>query len=251
MIPRAVLFDLGQTLIDYRLQTAADWGDLLRARLVHLHPRFRALAPALDDDLPGFVARAVEAMWPGQRINHSGKAWHFRDRLRAALAPYGYDGDDPDDLEALSESFYQPIRASTALYPETPGVLAALRAAGLPLAIVSNTPWDFPGRFPQGDMRLWKIDHHFQALVLSGDIPWRKPNREFMLLAARQLGVEPEHCLVVGDSLRADVAGAQAAGMTSVWVNRDSRVPPAEAPEPDYTVAAVSDILPTVFGLQQ
>jgi len=249
MTARAVLFDLGQTLIDYRLQTSADWGDVLRARLVHLYPRFRALATALDDDLPRFVARAVEAMWPGQQINHSGKAWHFRERLRAALEPYGYDGGDPNELEALSESFYEPIRAATALYPETSETLAALRAVGLPLAIISNTPWDFPGRFPQGDMRLWRIDHYFHALVLSGDIPWRKPNREFMLLAARQLGVEAEHCLVVGDSLRADVAGAQAAGMPSVWVNRDSRVPPPEAPEPDYAVAALSDALPIIFGL--
>lgn len=57
----------------------------------------------------------------------------------------------------------------------------------------------------------------FQALVCEGDYQNSKPHPEPFLLAARQLGVAPERCLVFEDS-DLGIQAATAAGMTSVKV---------------------------------
>ena len=54
--------------------------------------------------------------------------------------------------------------------------------------------------------------------------------------AAEALGVEPGDAWHVGDSLSADVAGANAAGLGAVWLNRDGLVRRGGDPEPDHDI---------------
>ncbi len=63
------------------------------------------------------------------------------------------------------------------------------------------------------------------AIVSSDEVAAGKPAPDVYLLAASRLGVAPERCLVVEDSLNGVRAG-KAAGMTVVLVPNDS-VPPA------------------------
>jgi len=57
--------------------------------------------------------------------------------------------------------------------------------------------------------------------------------------------VELETCLVVGDSLKADIAGARAAGMKCVWVNREGL---AGGDEADWVVGDLQGV-PDVMRL--
>ena len=218
---RAVLFDLGQTLLEYPGNTHEFWREFLEQRLAAMHPLFQEMAGAIDGDTQSFVERAMDIVWPERKINMSGKSWHFGERMRALLAACGREECTDGECQRLTEAFYEPIGAATKRYPETLGVLEALRQSGTRMAIISNAPWDVPGRLLRADMRRWEIERFFDVFVTSGEVPWRKPHPEFMWAAARELGVEPETCLVVGDSLKADIAGARAAGMRCVWVNRD------------------------------
>ncbi len=238
---RAVLFDLGYTLLDYSLEST--WREFLPARLEEIHPLVRAEAEGVPISADEFASAAAR-MIGGERareIEQSGRSCHFADRLRAALAAAGASCDD-DALGRLTAAFCEPIRAASSLYAETEETLEALCDAGTRLAIVSNTYWDVPGRFVRGDMERWEIDGYFQAMIFSGDVPWRKPNPEFMLAAARELDVEPEECLVVGDSLKADIAGARAAGMRSVWINREGVPLSAGEPRPDWIITTLVEV---------
>jgi HAD superfamily hydrolase (TIGR01509 family) len=242
---RAILFDLGQTLLTYPGNTTEYWREFLRTRLAAMHPLFRRAITELEEK-ETFSARAMDVVWPGHEISMKGRSWHFRDRLRALFTEYHAECGE-QDLERLTDAFYEPIAAETRRYPETLGVLRRLREEGLLLAVISNAPWDVPGRLLCGDMERWEINGYFDVLVMSGDVPWRKPNPEFMLAAARELRVTPGECLVVGDSLPADIAGARAAGMRSVWVNRDAAASPAEAPMPDWEIDSLAE-LPKLVG---
>lgn len=48
---------------------------------------------------------------------------------------------------------------------------------------------------------------------------------------------------MVGDSLEHDIAGARAAGIRTVWVNRVQRVHAAGDPEPDHVISDLADLL--------
>jgi phosphoglycolate phosphatase len=56
--------------------------------------------------------------------------------------------------------------------------------------------------------------------IVSGDsLPQRKPHPDPLLLAARQLGLDPDQCVYVGDAFR-DIEAGRAAGMrtvTALW----------------------------------
>jgi HAD superfamily hydrolase (TIGR01509 family) len=241
MTYRAVLFDLGQTLLEYPGNTHQFWRGFLERRLADMKMEFEEIAP-IEHEAPAFVEHAMDVMWPERKVNMSGRSWHFGERLQALAASYGAGPCTDGQCERITDLFYAPIGAGTRRYPETLQVLDALRAAGVRMAIISNAPWDVPGRLLVRDMERWEIAGYFDAMVMSGDVPWRKPNPEFMWEAARQLGVEPSECLVVGDSLRADIAGARAAAMRCAWVRRDATEMAGDDPQPDEIVVNLSEL---------
>lgn len=95
---------------------------------------------------------------------------------------------------------------------EIPGCGAAMAALRLPKAVASSTGADFL----QEKLRLTGLLAAFDPHVYSSDLVGRaKPHPDIFLYAAERLGVEPERCLAVEDSVNG-VRSARAAGMT-VW----------------------------------
>lgn len=101
--------------------------------------------------------------------------------------------------------------AMFALRPEALGVIAALRARGLAIGLVSDCTIELPEAWP--------------GLPLSGlvDMPvfsctegMRKPDPRLFRKVAAGLAVEPAACLYVGDGGGGELAGAAAVGMVAV-----------------------------------
>ena len=241
MTIRAILFDLGNTLLEYA--QAGRWREFRLKRLEEMYPAVREelgvigisageFAASMGEVIGGEKARAIEA---------SGRSWHFAERLREGLAAVGLRADE-SALERLTGIFYEPIRAGTKPYPETREMLGRLRSLGTKLAIITNSPWDTPGRLLRGDLERWGLAGFFQAFICSGDVPWRKPNPAFMLAAAAALGVSAKDCLGVGDSPETDIAGARAAGMRSAWVNREGRPQREGGSGPDFVIGDLRQV---------
>ncbi len=90
--------------------------------------------------------------------------------------------------------------------PEMPGLtsfLDSLDASGIKSAIVSGGHRGYIERL----IEMLGIAKRFQYIVSADDIPYRKPDPEPFLLAAKELGVRPDECLVIEDSY----SGCQAA----------------------------------------
>lgn len=69
--------------------------------------------------------------------------------------------------------------------------------------------------------RLQALDGVIYRLYISEEMGAIKPQREFFEYVLRDLAVEKEKCLMVGDSLSSDVKGALQVGMPCVWFNKD------------------------------
>lgn len=132
--------------------------------------------------------------------------------------------DDPpveDVLKCYRDYYRDHCQAKTCPYPGVPEMLAKLKQAGYPMAVVSNKP-DFA------------VDslcrEHFSGLLTlaMGEKPGvpRKPDPAMPLLAADAMGVPANRCIYVGDS-EVDVRTARAAGMVCLsvtWGFRDEDV---------------------------
>ena len=82
----------------------------------------------------------------------------------------------------------------------------------------------------------------FGAVVISGEVGRAKPDASVFTLALDELGGARENVWHVGDSLRTDVAGAQAAGLTAVRLTRRGVHRTDPDPKPDYEIRSLAEL---------
>jgi putative hydrolase of the HAD superfamily len=198
---RAVLLDALGTLVGFE-----DPAPRLRASLAEHHGIVVSEAQARD---------AVRAEIAVYRAEHG--AAGDRDALaalRRRCAAVVRDALELEaDLDALTPTVVDAFRFTP--FPEVPGVLAQLRERGCALAVVSNWDVSLHDVLDQTGLRAL-VD----AVVVSAEIGAAKPDPEPFRRALAALGVAPEHALHAGDEPDEDVAGARAAGVTPVLVDR-------------------------------
>jgi FMN phosphatase YigB (HAD superfamily) len=102
----------------------------------------------------------------------------------------------------LAEAMYEEWKTNPLTmvpYPDTPGVLKSFSAAGIPIAIVSNTGWSIDAGYAATG-----LDAFVSTFVLSCDLGVAKPAPEPFLEACQRLDVAADHTLMVGNNRLAD-----------------------------------------------
>jgi REG-2-like HAD superfamily hydrolase len=141
----------------------------------------------------------------------------------------------PELLPVLVRHFREP--GNWRVYPEVPDVLAALRAAGLKLFVVSNWDSSLPAL-----LSALGLSPYFDGLLVSALFGSSKPAPAIFREAVRRAGVPAGAVLHVGDSMHDDYDGARAAGLAALLVDRHRR-----APAGVDAVASLEEILPRVL----
>jgi putative hydrolase of the HAD superfamily len=88
---------------------------------------------------------------------------------------------------------------------------AAVRAAGIPVGILSNS-W---GSQPLDPYAAWHLDDNYDVVVISDRVGVRKPERRIYEIAVEQIGVPAELCVFV-DDVAAYLEPARKLGMTVI-----------------------------------
>jgi HAD superfamily hydrolase (TIGR01509 family) len=136
------------------------------------------------------------------------------------------------------------------LFPDVIPTLEALKARGLRLGAVTNRGWSGP-RFWQ-ELEDLGLAPFFETVAVSCEVGYLKPHPRIFQVALEAMGLRPERVAMVGDSLRADVAGAKALGMVAVWRRPPQNEPVEETADqpgddgevaPDYTIDTISQLL--------
>jgi HAD superfamily hydrolase (TIGR01549 family) len=101
------------------------------------------------------------------------------------------------------------------VFPEVHDALAALRARGLKLGVLSNAPSTLPGFIERlGLMR------YLDFTVVSAIEGVKKPDRRIFAAALSRAGVAPHETLHVGDMYFEDIVGGRAAGVNTLLIER-------------------------------
>ena len=181
---RAVLFDLDGTLID----SAPDLGvaaDKMR----------------IDRGLPSLPLERYRPMAGAGARGMLGVA-------------FGITPEHPD-YAALREEFFvnyeNCMTERTYVFQGIAELIAQLLGQGLAWGVVTNKSM----RFTQPLTLRLSVFASASAVVAGDSTPHAKPHPAPLLEAARQLRVDPAHCIYVGDDER-DVAAGLAAGMGTV-----------------------------------
>jgi FMN phosphatase YigB (HAD superfamily) len=107
----------------------------------------------------------------------------------------------------------------------------------------------YGGELLLDDLGYFGIGHFFTAMVTSCEVGQMKPHPALFAQALADLSVDATEAVMVGDDLRADIGGAQAAGMRAVWVRRppDRRDIPPDGIE---SIGTMSELPPIIAGMR-
>jgi putative hydrolase of the HAD superfamily len=101
------------------------------------------------------------------------------------------------------------------------GVLDALgdlRDAGLSVSVSTN----LTTRVQLRKLDVLGLDEYVDVVVTSEEVGREKPGSVMFTLPMSRLGVTPSETVMVGDSVRSDVEGGNALGLTTVLCNSDA-----------------------------
>jgi putative hydrolase of the HAD superfamily len=211
-VKEAVLFDLGNTLVRY--WRSAEFSALLDRALAGVSEELAR--EGLLHVAPGEIGKRV------QQENHESPDHRVRPLEGRLTRVFGMEGSACSDvrLAALCRRFLAPMLGCGQIYADTLPTLDALRAHGLRTAIVSNMPWGSPTAPWREELTRLGLRERIDLTVFCHDVGWRKPARQIFEFTLSGLQVAAERCLFVGDHPEWDVAGARAAGMDAVRIDR-------------------------------
>ncbi len=240
---RAVLFDYGHTLVDFRRTEEA-----LLAAYEAIRARIEAAlyieAPEvghLIDRVANEVDRRVGESYAARRMEELDLIATFDDVLSSTLG-LTVPADVVRHVVALDHSAYSN---TITVSGETLAVLRTLRDRGLLLGIVSNIT--LLPHLMRADLETLGILPLLDSTTFSSEVGTRKPDPAIFADALAKLGVEARHTVFVGDRLIDDVGGARAAGMRTVLTREFRREEPDRDPAPDAVIERLDD-LPEVVG---
>lgn len=215
----AVLFDLDGTLVEYERSGR----EVLSAAFdrVDVSPFF---------EVEDYYDR-YEAFFEQSR-----SITHLRERIFADIAE---TRGHPADLGVEVARAYEAERDHGRVYllDGAREVLDAL--ADRPTAMVTNGDPEMQ----RPKLESTGLSSYFETVVYAGYDTPAKPDPEPFQLALEAIGGSAGRAVYVGNDPRADVGGAAAAGLDSVWLRNGSTVTPDT--EPTYTIEALSDLFDT------
>lgn len=208
---RAVIFDLGGTLINYE-GFPLYWGDYYEQAFrnvseklsLHLSDNQIQLASeALKKHNPRLYPREVEYT-PTFIFADVFKEWDITDH----------------SLNKAIGIFFEFFRRNVVVFPETIQLLENLNKRGYKIGVLTDVPTGMPTELILQDINAFKDNIDF--FLSSIDCGFRKPNKKGIELISEKFGIDLQNIAFVGDEEK-DIQTAKNAGVMSFLINRDKR----------------------------
>jgi putative hydrolase of the HAD superfamily len=205
-----VCLDLDGTLVD----ALAGW----HAGFAAVWPSLLEVAPALarlgksrlvyDDAIRRYMseahARAGDGEWSDDFV---------RGAFRRLVAEHV--GGHDRAVDAIADRYIHLSAERARLFSDTEPALGSL-ASHVRLAVISNGL----GRDQRRKLAHLGLAERFDAVVISEEVDLRKPDPAIFAHTLDAVGSRRESAIYVGDNPAHDIAGAHAAGMRGVWIDR-------------------------------
>ena len=205
----AVIFDLDGTLVETEELKALSYA---RAA-VELRPDLdeKEVVEAFKDFVG--LSRQEVAVGLMQRFG-------LEEAARGRMAEFGVDRPWQAyvqvRLRIYDEMLGDPKLVQKNRYPHNIALLRDVRREGYPTALATQSHREHARRV----LDILGLVDEFDVVVTRDDVEHGKPDPEMHLLAARELGIEPEECLAIEDS-PAGVKAALAADMEAIAVTTE------------------------------
>ncbi len=236
--PRAVLFDLDDTLYDH-LHSA-------RSGLAKMQSRHAEMSSAPIRELEDRYSEALESVHVRLMRGEVSQREARTIRMRQFFGSFGIEVTDDQAMEAYTQ-FRSDYDSVCQVVAGTHKLLRRLQAMGIRLGVITNNL--VAEQIPK--LRQLELTDYFEVVTISEEVGVPKPDPQIFHVALERFDLPKEDLVVVGDSLSSDIAGAVGIGMRCVWLKRRPELPntaPAGVSTIEGDFADVENSLEIILG---
>ena len=224
---KVVVFDLGETLMEYKGMHLS-WDG-------YYQPAFEYVNKVLELGLSAAqIETSVEILKNyNPRIKMREQEIPADKIFTEAVAGWNYDFSKPDSfpLEKIIYTFFESLHLEPVIYDDSIPALKMLRKAGLKTAVMTDVASAMPDSLHKAKVET--LLPYFDLYVSSVTCGWRKPNPKGLSDIAAYFRTKPMKMMMIGDNQR-DIQAAKNFGCTSVLLYRKEGEPPVLGQ--DFTV---------------
>ena len=146
---------------------------------------------------------------------------------------------------SLIHILYSVTQKNWVLEDDALETIQKLRSQNYQLGIFSNAGDD---QDVQELIEGFGIRPYFDFVLTSAACFYRKPHPRTFEIALAQWSIPPEDAVMIGDSLQADIYGANNINMQTIWIKRRAQYHADEEQRihPDFCVDSLEELLPTL-----
>jgi len=237
---QAILFDLGGTLMFARgawdsVHERADMALTESLQTQGLELDIHTFAPRFRERLHAYYAQRDKELYETT----------YMSVLKEMLMDDGHENITEAGMRSALDAMFAVTQFNWILEEDSIPTLIQLESSGYRMGIISNA----------GDnkdvlqiVERFQLEHFFDFVLTSAACSYRKPHPRIFEMALAHWNIPASRALMVGDSLEADIMGAQGAGLFGIWITRRAQ-PKADDLQritPDFSLRGLNELYPAL-----
>lgn len=234
--PKAVIFDLGSTLIDYLTN---DWFEVSREATQKAHQQIQNSGHSLPDFDEFWNQLEEVKQFYRDRAARTYQEWTVVEAAEELFKRLELDNNGRLAGQFF-ESYYNAMSAKLYIYDDTIETLSWLKERVEKIGLISNTI--FPEEKHVEELNRFKITPFLDYKIFSSTFGLRKPHPDIFSKAVELSGFEPSECVYIGDRYVEDITGPAKIGMPAILKKIKGREYPEEMPESTRQISSLMEL---------
>lgn len=234
-IPRAILFDLDDTILSDDAVSEESW----RVTCETFADRVK---PATGSELFSAINTERIIFW-NDPVNLRAGAWRnlYQSRLTIVKKALSNLGKSDDKLSADIVDTYNDLKSRLVrLLPNAEDTLNTLKERGIKLALLTNGE----AESQRAKVEKLGLGAYFPVCLIEGELGFGKPDPRIFQLALDNMDAKPSEAWMLGDRLEFDIIGAQNMGITGIWCDYQKKGLPTDSTVvPDGIIHDISELI--------
>lgn len=239
-LPKAVLFDLDDTLIAFESVSDITWEKVCRRFVAVYNTGFdhKTLLDTLN--------RSRRWYWGDIERHKAGRSDMKKARREVVRHALGeLDFHDEEACIDMADTYSVMHNESLHLFEGVTEALTEIKALNIKMAVITN------GASEGQHLKLnrFGLTGFFDLILIDTEVGVSKPDPGIFELALKELSLEADEVWMVGDNLIWDVEGPQRLGIFSVWNDyRNRGLPEGSNVIPDMIICSVYELAQKLKG---
>ena len=235
ILPKAILFDLDDTIISFDGAADYAWEEACKAFVKSEKTPFNII------ELLESISKIRKWYWSDPERHRTGRMDMIKARreiVKAALEQlYFYD---EAKAYKMADNYSKLQEELICLFPKSIETLERLSALGVRMVLITNGTADKQ----RGKINKFCLTSFFEYCLIEEELGFGKPDTRVFELALQKLNLKSEEVWMVGDNLVWDVEAPKKLGIFVVWNDfRRKGLPKDSTIIPDRIISDISELI--------